>query len=68
MSSKKQIRRKRREERAATRSKGINPAKVFILVMVGLVVAIAVVALIVGGGAQPPRPGMVWSPEHGHWH
>jgi hypothetical protein len=68
MSSKKQIRRKRREQRAATRSKGINPAKVFILVMVGLVVAIGVVALIVGGGSQPPRPGMVWSPEHGHWH
>jgi hypothetical protein len=68
MSSKKQVRRKRREQRAAARGKGINPAKAFILVMVGLVVLIGVVALIAGRGAQPPRPGMVWSQEHGHWH
>jgi CHASE3 domain sensor protein len=68
MSSKKQLRRKRREQRAATRSRRINPAQALILVVVGLVIMIGVVALIVGQRAQPPRPGMVWSPEHGHWH
>lgn len=67
MSSKKQLRRKRKQERAAKR-KGFNPATAFILAVVGLVLLIGVVAAIKGGDPTPPRAGQVWSAEHGHWH
>jgi hypothetical protein len=67
MSSKKQLRRKRKQQRAEQRP-GINPATAFILVVAVLVVLIGVVAVVKGGDPTPPREGAVWSAEHGHWH
>ncbi len=71
MSSKKELRRKRREaekERAA--GGGSNPAWMFIL---GIALTLALIAggyvLFGGSGAgEPPWPGAVWSEAHGHWH
>lgn len=49
----------------------MNPAVVFILA-----ISAAVLVLVVGvslfsdrsGPGEPPFPGAVWSPAHGHWH
>lgn len=70
MSSKKKLRQKRREQNATQRRKGIDPGVAFILITAALVVVIGVVAALVGGPERgtPPRPGAVWSAEHGHWH
>ncbi len=72
MSSKKARRRSRRkveeEERSHSR---LNPATVFIL---GIAAAIVLTVLVAWGlrgspgPGDPPRPGAVWSAEHGHWH
>lgn len=69
MSSKKQLRRKRQQQKAAKRQR-FNPATAFILLVLALVLAIGVTAAILGGGDRPPAPwpGAVWSAEHGHWH
>jgi hypothetical protein len=72
MSSKKEIRRKRREaeQEQAGRSKS-NPAWMFIL---GIALTLAVITggfMLFGGGSgagEPPWPGAVWSEAHGHWH
>ena len=72
MSSKKELRRKRREaeKEAAARSK-VNPAWMFIL---GIALTLALIVggyVLFGGGAavgEPPWPGAVWSEAHGHWH
>ena len=74
MSSKKAERKKRQERERQRRGRKRNPAVLFILAVgVGL-------ALLVGGAllfgdptssgpqGDPPYPGAVWSPEHGHWH
>jgi hypothetical protein len=71
MSSKKQLRKKRQERRAAERQRrsGLNPATLFILATVAIVVIIGIVASLRGPDAgSPPRPGAVWSEAHGHWH
>lgn len=70
MSSKKQLRRKRRQQNAAnTRNRKINPATAFILVTVALIVIVGIVASLRSSDVgAPPWPGAVWSPEHGHWH
>jgi len=67
MSSKKQIRRQRQEAKQKNRGK-VNPAVAFIAIVFVALVALAVVAYFVDARPEPPRPGAVWSPEHGHWH
>jgi hypothetical protein len=72
MSSKKEVRRKRRAQEEEQRvRKGWNPALVF-----GLFIAVAI-ALTLGafaifgdpsGPGEPPWEGAVWSPAHDHWH
>lgn len=70
MSSKKQLRRKRQQQRAAERQhrKGVNPATLFILVTVAIFVIVGIVASLRGPNPNAPWPGAVWSEEHGHWH
>lgn len=72
MSSKKQLRKKRMaEERAQAEARGkMNPALVFTLLILAAVALIAGGVAVFGeeGPGEPPRPGAVWSPEHGHWH
>jgi hypothetical protein len=68
MSSKKQLRRKRQQQKAAQRRKGINPATVFIVVTVAVLVIVGIVASMRGPDPRAPWPGAVWSEEHGHWH
>lgn len=73
MSSKKDLRRKRREkEREEKQSRGsLNPAWKFII---GIALTLALLTggyMLLGGGGgpgEPPWPGAVWSPAHGHWH
>jgi hypothetical protein len=51
--------------------KGSNPATLFILIVGAALLVIVVGALLLGGSAgagEPPWPGAVWSPSHGHWH
>lgn len=72
MSSKKARRRKRRKkEKEERRGTKLNPAIVF---MLGIAVAIVLTVVWVwvfgdpSGPGEPPWPGAVWSPSHGHWH
>ena len=71
MSSKKQLRKRRQEEEKASPRSKVNPAVLFIagiaVVVLGLVVGVAVSGGESGPG-EPPFPGAVWSPAHGHWH
>lgn len=70
MSSKKQLRRVRREhtEEVKQHSK-YNPATLFMVAVVGAVIVLGVFAFFFRSEADaPPWPGAVWSPEHGHWH
>lgn len=72
MSSKKQVRKKRREREQEERERtGRNPAVLFVL---GITAAIALTlgAFVLFGGSSgpgdPPFPGAVWSAAHDHWH
>lgn len=72
MSSKKDLRRKRREqELEEKKARGsLNPAWKFII---GIALTLALIAggyMVLGGGGpgEPPWPGAVWSAAHGHWH
>jgi hypothetical protein len=73
MSSKKELRRKRRAEaRELEREhRKANPA---LLMVLGIVLAVVLTVGGVwlfgdrGGPGEPPWPGAVWSPAHGHWH
>ncbi|MGI9625707.1 MAG: hypothetical protein ACR2QM_02625 [Longimicrobiales bacterium] len=69
MSSKKARRKKRQEQTQKSSKKGINPVTLFIL-GVGLALALTLVVGVMfrGDRGEPPRPGMVWSNQHGHWH
>jgi len=69
MSTKKQLRRAKREKEEGTKRSKLNPATMFMLSVVAAVVLLGAVAFFFGTGAgEPPYPGAVWSPEHGHWH
>ena len=72
MSSKKELRRKRREaEQEAHKGGKVNPAWMFIL---GIALTLGLLVggyVLLGGGSgmgEPPWPGAVWSEAHGHWH
>jgi hypothetical protein len=74
MSSKKEVRRKRRERKQKQEQQGRSARNSALLFALGIGVAIL---LTLGGFAlfgdragpgEPPRPGMVWSPAHDHWH
>ena len=71
MSSKKARRRARRKQEREERRSKLNPVTLMVLGM-GLAILLTVVgALVFGTGAgqgEPPWPGAVWSPSHGHWH
>jgi hypothetical protein len=72
MSSKKARRKGRREkENEERRSSGLSPVTLFMLAIgmaLLLAVGIAMVFRVNSGPGDPPRPGAVWSEEHGHWH
>lgn len=71
MSSKKALRKQRRERQVEERRRTLNPAVLFMLA-VGAALILAVVGAMVFGGpsgpGDPPNPGAVWSEDHGHWH
>jgi hypothetical protein len=67
MSSKKTRRRQARARQE--RKPRVNPATLFILFVAAALLALGVAAMVLGDGrGDPPHPGAVWSPEHGHWH
>lgn len=70
MASKKELRRKRRQEKQEKHGRGkMDPATLFIVVVVAAIVALTAVGLFLRRDSEPPPwPGAVWSPEHGHWH
>lgn len=72
MSSKKARRRKRRKkEEEERRRSNLSPVTLFILAIGVAIVLTAVGAWLFGdplGPGEPPWPGAVWSPSHGHWH
>lgn len=74
MSSKKEVRRKRRARKQEQEQKARSGRRTALLFALGIAAAIL---LTLGGFAlfgdsagpgEPPRPGMVWSPAHDHWH
>lgn len=71
MSSKKARRRKRKQQEQERGGRKLNPATVFIL-SIAIAILLTVGSVIAftdrSGPGQPPWPGAVWSPDHGHWH
>jgi len=72
MSSKKARRKAQREKESQEARQGrFSPVTLFI-VGIGLAVVVTIVgAYLLGVGSgpgEPPFPGAVWSPSHGHWH
>jgi hypothetical protein len=70
VSSKKQLRRERRQqEKTGKTGTKVNPAVLFVLSILAVVLILGSVAFFVRGESEPPPwPGAVWSAEHGHWH
>jgi hypothetical protein len=70
LSTKKQLRQARREQTEHHKQeRKTNPATVFIVLVVVGVVGMGVFAFFFSDPSNdPPFPGAVWSPEHGHWH
>ena len=70
MSSKKQLRRARRERAAQEKTHGKwNPVTLFIVSIAALVLVLGVASFFLGEDhGPPPWPGAVWSSLHGHWH
>lgn len=72
MSSKKKLRRRQRTaQKEQARQGKANPAWLFILGIV-LVIGLTLGGVAIfgdrSGPGDPPWPGAVWSPAHGHWH
>lgn len=71
MSSKKALRKKRRETEREESRKAVNPALLFIVAIGLAVLGTLGFAMVFGGSSAPgppPTPGAVWSEAHGHWH
>jgi hypothetical protein len=71
VSSKKQLRRARREQAQVAKERArINPTILFIASIATLVLVLGVVAFVFRGEGPgaPPWPGAIWSEQHGHWH
>jgi hypothetical protein len=69
MSTKKQLRRERREKSEQVKQRKMNPATLFMIGIVAAVVVMGVFAFFFQSDTnRPPFPGAVWSPEHNHWH
>lgn len=70
MSSRGKARRQRiQAQKAAVRRGSRRGVKIITLALVGaIVLAVAAALIFRDKGTAAPRPGAVWSPEHGHWH
>lgn len=70
VSSRGKARRQRvQAQKAAVRRGSRRGVRLVTLLMVGaIVVVIAAAVLLREEGSAAPRPGAVWSAEHGHWH
>jgi hypothetical protein len=71
MSSKKALRRERKEQEEAGRSKRLSPVTLFMLSIGGAVLLTIAGALLLtdrSDRGEPPFPGAVWSAPHDHWH
>jgi hypothetical protein len=71
VSTKKQLRRARREQAQVAKERAkVNPTVLFIASIAAVVLVLGVVAFFVRGEGpgEPPWPGAIWSDQHGHWH
>jgi hypothetical protein len=71
MSSKKARRKERQQREQESRESQANPVRLFMLA-IGVAVLLTIVAAIFfvdrSDRGEPPWPGAIWSPAHGHWH
>lgn len=70
MSSRGKAKRQQKEARqAAARRDSQAAVKRLTLGVIGVIVLLGIAAVLLRGeGSASPRPGAVWSAEHGHWH
>lgn len=71
MSSRGKARRhERKAQQAAARRDARKGVRVLTMLVAAAVVLVAIAAVVFRDGSRPPppRPGAVWSAEHGHWH
>jgi len=69
MSTKKRLRRERRQHERESRSgQKLNPVAMFMVGVVAVLILVGVVGLALRQDRVPPWPGAVWSEAHGHWH
>lgn len=72
MSSKKELRRKRQARRQELRNRSARNPAFFFALGIGAAILLTLGAFALfgdrAGPGEPPRPGMVWSPAHDHWH
>jgi hypothetical protein len=67
MSSKKQLRRERQQQKGTTKPR-LNPVSIFLLSIAALLLVVGVIGSLRGSSREPPWPGAMWSEAHGHWH
>ena len=68
MSSKKQLRRERQQQKHTTPKPRFSPVSIFLLSIAALVLVVSVLGSLLGSNREPPWPGAMWSEAHGHWH
>jgi hypothetical protein len=68
MASKKQLRRRQREQQEIGKRRKANPALIFMIGIAAVVVVLGLAAFLLVDRPEPPWPGAVWSADHGHWH
>ena len=67
MSSKKQLRRERQQQKVTTKAR-LSPVSIFLLSIAALLLVVGVLGSLFGSNREPPWPGAMWSESHGHWH